>query len=72
MGSYIDKLPENSVFIIFGYVFNAFYYINNDYVFQIIDDILSRNLLPIIVGGTNYYIQVLACIFVLLLLCFHI
>jgi len=26
--------------------------------FQIIDEILSRNHLPVLVGGTNYYIQV--------------
>lgn len=29
---------------------------------QIIDDILSRNCLPVIVGGTNYYIQVASLI----------
>ena len=28
------------------------------FYFQIIDDILARNHLPVIVGGTNYYIQV--------------
>lgn len=26
--------------------------------FQLITDILSRNQIPVIVGGTNYYIQV--------------
>jgi hypothetical protein len=29
--------------------------------FQLIDDILSRNCIPVIVGGTNYYIQVWDC-----------
>lgn len=38
------------LFVIFYY----YYYFN----FQIIDDILARNHLPVIVGGTNYYIQV--------------
>ncbi|XP_010093202.2 tRNA dimethylallyltransferase 2 isoform X1 [Morus notabilis] len=33
--------------------------------FQLIDDILSRNCLPVIVGGTNYYIQALISPFLL-------
>ncbi|KAI7980753.1 tRNA dimethylallyltransferase 2 [Camellia lanceoleosa] len=32
---------------------------------QLIDDILSRNRLPVIVGGTNYYIQALVSPFLL-------
>lgn len=30
----------------------------SDLIFQLIDEIWSRNCLPVIVGGTNYYIQV--------------
>ncbi|CAL5424056.1 unnamed protein product [Camellia sinensis] len=36
-----------------------------DSVIPLIDDILSRNRLPIIVGGTNYYIQALVSPFLL-------
>lgn len=35
--------------------------------FQLIDDILLRNCMPVIVGGTNYYIQVGVCF----ILAFH-
>ncbi|GMP88589.1 hypothetical protein CsSME_00040519 [Camellia sinensis var. sinensis] len=36
-----------------------------DSVIPLIDDILSRNRLPVIVGGTNYYIQALVSPFLL-------
>ncbi|RWR82515.1 tRNA dimethylallyltransferase 2 isoform X1 [Cinnamomum micranthum f. kanehirae] len=36
-----------------------------DQAIPIIDDILSRNSLPVIVGGTNYYIQALVSAFLL-------
>jgi len=38
----------------FYYFLFAIFFFN----FQIIDDILARNRLPVVVGGTNYYIQV--------------
>jgi tRNA dimethylallyltransferase len=36
-----------------------------DYAIPLIDDILSRNCIPVIVGGTNYYIQALVSPFLL-------
>ncbi|XP_020423128.1 tRNA dimethylallyltransferase 2 isoform X2 [Prunus persica] len=36
-----------------------------DFSIPLIDDILSRNCLPVIVGGTNYYIQALVSPFLL-------
>ncbi|KAM7528068.1 hypothetical protein LguiB_031478 [Lonicera macranthoides] len=36
-----------------------------DYAIPLINDILSRNCLPVIVGGTNYYIQALVSPFLL-------
>lgn len=43
----------------FGCIYLFWFWIIYWPVFQLIDDILSRNHLPVIVGGTNYYIQVL-------------
>lgn len=71
---FLDFFVQSCVFCFIA-LFRFYFHVSNIHLYvclylfkltphmglQLINDILSRNCLPVIVGGTNYYIQVENC-----------